>query len=114
MLFTKGFQQAVDLSAEMHLDSHAVVFQGALQWFGHGGAQQDIHLQLRHTPRQRPQGKRAQKKLLPFHLLAPVTAHDQQVHGCVEHGGDAAFTNGNGNTHDDIYACRMPTRSTSS
>ena len=98
----EGAQDRLHLAAEMRFDPHAAPFQRPQQRFGQRGAEQHVHAQFRHAPRQVFQRQWAKDEFTPRHFL-PASAGDQkQPRRRVEHRRNAFLQNGNGNQH----ACR--------
>lgn len=104
----EGAQDRLHLAAEMQFDPYAVPFQRPQQRFGQGGAEQHIHAQFRHAPRQPFRRQRTEDKFLSFHFL-PASAGDQeQPRRRVEHRRNAFLQNGNGNQHARRSAMNVP------
>ena len=65
----EGAQDRFHLAAEMRFDPHAAPFQSPQQRFGERGAEQHVHAQFRHAPRQAFRRQRTEDKFLSFHFL---------------------------------------------
>ena len=104
----EGVQNRLDLAAKMRFDPHAAPFQCPEQRFGQGGAEQHIHAQFRHAPRQAFRCQRAENELAPRHFLPAPAGNQKQPRRRVEHRRNAFLQNGNGNQHTCRSAMNVP------
>ena len=98
----EGAQNRFHLAAEMRFDPHAEPFQRPQQRFRERGAEQHVHAQFRHAPRQPFQRQRTQDKFAPRHFLPAPAGDQEQTRRRIEHRRNAFLRDGNGNQH----ACR--------
>ncbi len=105
----EGAQDRFHLAAEMRFDPHAAPFQSPQQRFGQGGAEQHVHAQFRHAPRQVFQRQWAKDEFTPRHFLPAPAGNQKQPRRRVEHRRNAFLQNGNGNQHACRSAGFMPT-----
>jgi len=105
----EGAQDRLHLAAKMRFNPHAATFQSPQQRFGQCGAEQHVHAQFRHAPRQLFRPEQTEDKFLSFHLLPAPAGYQKQPRRRIEHRRDAFLQNGNGNQHTCRSAGFMPT-----
>ncbi len=101
-------QDRLHLAAEMRFNPHTAPFQSAQQRLGQRRAEQHIHAQFRHAPRQPFRRQRMENEFATRHFLSVPASDQKQPRRCVEHRRDAFLRDGNGDRHSSQSAIIVP------
>jgi hypothetical protein len=103
----EGFEDFLDLSAQMRADTDSATLKFPQQGVGHRRAEEHVHRESRDAAGQRLRRQCVENEFLAPDLLSALTRHKKEAGGGVEDWRDALLADGDGDSHDSWIACTV-------